>query len=273
MKFLFPNILFFKKTGIVNLLFLLLCCISLTSCNAWRDVVYFQDLDDVVLRNQLTESSIKIKPGDQLTIMVFGADKYLVMPYNQTLASVSETGMGGGGTRDSQLPYEVDENGCILFPVLGRIKVAGLTTEELKAKLHDILDRQIKDMTLFVAVENFRISVLGEVARPGKFDIKDNSCTFLEALALAGDLKLSGNRRKVALIRMEEGQVHHFYYDLTNSDLLDSEHFYLQQNDVIYVPPISSKSEEGRSNNNARAWLFSSISTLLSLTTLILSLR
>jgi len=254
----------------VGCLLFVFCSLSLTSCSSWRDVVYFQDLDDVVLRNQLTESSIKIKPGDQLTIMVFGADKYLIMPYNQTLASVSENGMGGGGTRDTQLPYDVDEEGYILFPVLGRIKVAGLTTEELKVKMHEILDRQIKDMTLFIAVDNFRISVLGEVARPGKFDIKSNSCTFLEALALAGDMKISGNRTNVALIRMEEGQVQHYYYDLTKSDILDSEHFYLQQNDVIYVPPISSKTAEGRTNNSVRSWLFSSISVIFSVVALML---
>lgn len=210
------------------------------------------------------ESSIRIKPGDQLTIMVFGADKYLIMPYNQTLNSVSEGSLGSGGTRETQLPYDVDKDGYIMFPVLGRIKVAGLTTDELKIKMHEILDPQIKDMTLFVAVENFRISVLGEVNNPGSYNIKFNSCSFLEALALAGDLKLTANRRKVTLLRMEEGQMKHYYYDLTQSDILDSEHLFLQQNDVILVPPTKTKTEEARANNTLRSWGVSLLSVLLS---------
>lgn len=243
-----------------------------SSCNSWREVVLFQDLDDVVLRNQQMESAIRIKPGDQLTIMVFGADKYLIMPYNQTLNSVSETSLGSGGSRESQLPYDVDEEGFIMFPVLGKLKVAGLTTDQLKVKMHEILDPQIKDMTLFVAIENFRISVLGEVNQPGSYSIKYNSCSFLEALALAGDMKLTANRKKVALLRMEEGQMKHYYYDLTQSNLLDSEHLYLQQNDVIYVPPTKTRTEEARANNSLRNWGMGVTSLLISLLTLIRTL-
>lgn len=255
-----------------HIFFLLLTIIGVqvfSSCNSWREVVMFQDLDDVVLRNQQMESSIKIKPGDQLTIMVFGADKYLIMPYNQTLNSVSENSLGSGGSREAQLPYDVDQDGYIMFPVIGKIKVSGLTTDELKIKLHEILDPQIKDMTLFVAVDNFRISVLGEVNKPGSYNIKFNSCSFLEALALAGDMKLTANRRKVVLLRMEEGQMKHYYYDLTQSDLLDSEHLYLQQNDVIYVPPTSTRSDEARTNSSLRSWWVSAVGVLISLVAII----
>lgn len=254
---------------IYTLLLTILCMQLFSSCNSWREVVLFQDLDDVVLRNQQMESAIRIKPGDQLTIMVFGADKYLVMPYNQTLNSVSDNSLGSGGNRESQLPYDVDQDGYIMFPVLGRIKVAGLTTDELKVKMHEILDPQIKDMTLFVAVESFRISVLGEVNKPGSFNIKFNSCSFLEALALAGDMKLTANRRKVCLLRMEEGQMKHYYYDLTQSNLLDSEHLYLQQNDVIYIPPTKSKSDEARANNTIRSFGISAVSVLIALLSLL----
>lgn len=257
---------------IYSLLLTILVMQFFSSCNSWREVVLFQDLDDVVLRNQQMESAIKIKPGDQLTIMVFGADKYLVMPYNQTLNSVSDTSLGSGGGRETQLPYDVDKDGYIMFPVLGRIKVAGLTTDELKIKMHEILDPQIKDMTLFVAVENFRISVLGEVNKPGSYNIKFNSCSFLEAIALAGDMTLTANRRKVALLRMEEGQMKHYYYDLTQSNLLDSEHLYLQQNDVIYIPPTKTRSEEARANNSLRNWGLSALTILISLITLLRTL-
>ena len=254
---------------IFMLLFTIISVQIFSSCNSWREVVMFQDLDDVVLRNQQMESAIRIKPGDQLTIMVFGADKYLIMPYNQTLNSVSESSLGSGGNRESQLPYDVDKDGYIMFPVLGRIKVSGLTTDELKVKMHEILDPQIRDMTLFVAVENFRISVLGEVNKPGSYNIKFNSCSFLEALALAGDMKLTANRRKVTLLRMEEGQMKHYYYDLTQSNLLDSEHLFLQQNDVIIVPPTSTRTDEARANSSLRSWWIGAAGVLISLVSLL----
>jgi len=250
---------------------MLLTMVFFTSCNSWRDVVYFQDLDEVQLHSKLIETSVKIRPGDQLTIMVFGADKYLIMPYNQTLNSVSENSLGSGGTRESQLPYEVDEDGDIIFPVLGKIHVAGLSTNDLRRYLHQRLDETIKGMTIFVAIENFRISVLGEVAHPGAFGIKNNSCTFLEALALAGDMTLSANRRTVKLIRMENGRMQHFTFDLTKSDLLDAREMFLQQNDVIYVPPVNSKAEDARSNTALRSWAIGGISALLSLTSIILT--
>lgn len=246
--------------------------ISFTSCNSWREVVYFQDLDSVQLHNKNTETNVRIRPGDQLTIMIFGADKYLIMPYNQTLNSVSENSLGSGGDRNSQLPYDVDGNGDIIFPVLGKMHVAGMTCDDLRFYLHNRLDETIKDMTVFVCIENFRINVMGEVGKPGSFPIKNNSVTFLEALAMAGDMKLTGDRHKVQLIRFEDGQVKHYNFDMTKSDLLDSKQMYLQQNDVIYVPPISSKVESERSSGNSRSWLISSIGAITSLIAVIVSL-
>ncbi|MCR5820080.1 MAG: polysaccharide biosynthesis/export family protein [Bacteroidaceae bacterium] len=245
---------------------------TFTSCNSWREVVYFQDLDSVQLHNKITETSIRIRPGDQMTIMIFGADKYLIMPYNQTLNSVSENSLGSGGTRDTQLPYDVDENGDIQFPVLGKIHVAGMTCDDVRRYLHNRLDETIRDMTCFVAIENFRINVMGEVYRPGTFPIKNNSVTFMEALAMAGDMKLTANRHKVQLIRFEDGQVKHYNFDMTKSDLLDSKQMYLQQNDVIYVPPIAARAESERSNQNTRSWLFSGIAALASLISIIVAL-
>ncbi len=245
---------------------------AFTSCGSSKEVVYFQDLDSVQLHNKITETSIRIRPGDQMTIMVFGADKYLIMPYNQTLNSVSENSLGSGGTRDSQLPYDVDENGDIKFPVLGKIHVAGMTCDDVRRYLYNRLEETVKDMTVFVAIENFRVNVMGEVLRPGSFPIKNNSVTFLEALSLAGDMKLTGDRHHVQLIRFEDGQIKHYNFDMTKSDLLDSKQMYLQQNDVIYVPPISSKTENERGNNNVRTWLLAGFSSISALATLIVAL-
>ncbi len=245
---------------------------TFTSCNSWREVVYFQDLDSVQLHNKVTETNVRIRPGDQMTIMVFGADKYLIMPYNQTLNSVSETSLGSGGDRDSQLPYDVDENGDIIFPVLGKIHVAGMTCDDVRRYLHSRLDETIKDMTLFVSIENFRVNVMGEVTHPGSFPIKNNSVTFLEALSMAGDMKLTGDRHKVQLIRFEDGQVKHYNFDMTKSDILDSKQMYLQQNDVIYVPPISAKADSERVNKSTSTWLFSGLATLASFISVIVAL-
>ncbi len=262
-----------KKLSIIFFLLLSLgFSISFTSCNSWREVVYFQDLDSVQLHNKITETNVRIRPGDQMTIMVFGADKYLIMPYNQTLNSVSENSLGSGGSRDSQLPYDVDENGDIIFPVLGKMHVAGMTCDDVRRYLHNRLDETIKDMTCFVCIENFRVNVMGEVNLPGTFSIKHNSVTFLEALAMAGDMKLTGDRHKVQLIRFEDGQIKHYNFDMTKSDLLDSKQMYLQQNDVIYVPPISAKAGTERSNGSARTWILSGITALISTASLLITL-
>ena len=261
-----------KSILLLFVIFGLCVSISFTSCGSSRDVVYFQDLDSVQLHNKITETNVKISPGDQLTIMIFGADKYLIMPYNQTLNSVSEGNLGSGGTREAQSPYDVDENGDIIFPVLGKMHVAGMTCDDVRRYLHNRLDETIKDMTCFVCIENFRVNVMGEVDKPGSFPIKNNSVTFLEALAMAGDMKLTGDRRKVQLIRFESGQVRHYNFDLTKSDLLDSKQMYLQQNDVIYVPPISAKAANERSNATTRVWLLSGLATLASLVSLVIAL-
>ncbi len=260
-----------KKLIIALILFIAFGA-AFTSCGSSKEVVYFQDLDSVQLHNKITETSVRIRPGDQMTIMVFGADKYLIMPYNQTLNSVSENSLGSGGDRSTQLPYDVDENGDIRFPVLGKIHVAGMTCDDVRRYLHARLDETIRDMTCFVCIENFRINVMGEVKEPGSFPIKNNSCTFLEALAMAGDMKLTGDRHHVQLIRFEDGQIKHYNFDMTKSDLLDSKQMYLQQNDVIYVPPISAKAETERSNSSVRTWLLSGITSLVSLASLIVAL-
>ncbi len=260
------------KKLIIALITIIFFGAAFTSCGSSKEVVYFQDLDSVQLHNKITETNVRIRPGDQMTIMIFGADKYLIMPYNQTLNSVSENSLGSGGSRDAQLPYDVDENGDIIFPVLGKIHVAGMTSDDVRRYLHNRLDETIKDMTVFVAIENFRVNVMGEVNKPGSFPIKNNSVTFLEALAMAGDMKLTGDRHKVQLIRFEDGQVKHYNFDMTKSDLLDSKQMYLQQNDVIYVPPISAKAETDRTNSSARSLLFSGITSIVSLATLIIAL-
>lgn len=254
------------------LLIALFSILFFSSCNSWREAVYFQDLDQVVLRNQQKESDIRIKPGDQLTIMVFGADKYLTMPYNQTLNSVSENSLGSGGGRETQLPYDVDKEGYIKFPVIGKIKVSGLTTDEFKENLYEILGKEIKDVTIFISIENFRVNVLGEVKTPGCFTIKSNSCTFLEALALAGDCNITADKKKVCLVRTEEGTVKHYYYDLTNSELLDSKNLYLQQNDVIIVPPTRTSVKARRTDTAERSALISAGSMLVGVIGLLVSL-
>ncbi len=260
------------KKLIIAFFIISLIGITFTGCKTAKEVVYFQDLDSVQLHNSQVETDVKIRPGDQLTIMVFGADKYLIMPYNQTLNSVSENSLGSGGTRDSQLPYDVDENGDIVFPVLGKIHVANMTTTELRRYLHNRLDETIKGMTCFVAIENFRINVIGEVNMPGTFNIKNNSCTFLEALAMAGDMKLTADRHKVKLIRMDNGNVKHYTFDLTKSDILDSKQLFLQQNDVIYVPPTGVVVDQVRANDPARNWVLGGLSTILTLGALIISI-
>lgn len=252
-----------------QLLSLLLLCLLLCSCNSQKEVVYFQDLAERTPRLLEEQYQIRLQPNDQLRIMVFGPDKYLIMPYNQTLASVAESGLGGGGSRENQQPYEVNENGYIKFPVLGEIKVEGLTLTELKNKLYEILSQEIKDVTLTVELINFRVTVLGEVNKPGTFNVLTKRYSFLQALGEAGDMKLTADREHVILIRNKEGKEVHQQIDMRTSNLLDSEYFYLQQNDIIYIPPISGRSAEARRSDTLWQRLTYSVIALCSVITTI----
>ena len=254
--------------------YLLLCLIAfLASCSAPKEVLYLQDIASIKEENIDKNYEVIIHKDDLLAILVNSKDPELALPFNMPVVTYQ---IGAQPTAQQRLlGYLVDQNGDIDFPILGKIHVEGLTrmqvTELIKQKL--MSEDLIKDPIVTVQFLNFKVSVMGEVTRPGTFDISGDRITLLEALSMAGDLTIYGRRDRVAVIREKDGKRRILYHDLRSSDIFQSPCYYLQQNDIVYVEPNKAKTGQSRinSNNSVGVWL-SAVSVLASITSLMVTM-
>ena len=251
-----------------------LCLIAfLASCSAPKEVLYLQDIASIKEENIDKNYEVIIHKDDLLAILVNSKDPELALPFNMPVVTYQ---IGAQTTAQQRLlGYLVDQNGDIDFPILGKIHVEGLTrmqvTELIKQKL--MSEDLIKDPIVTVQFLNFKVSVMGEVTRPGTFDISGDRITLLEALSMAGDLTIYGRRDRVAVIRENDGKRRILYHDLRSSDIFQSPCYYLQQNDIVYVEPNKAKTGQSRinSNNSVGVWL-SAVSVLASITSLMVTM-
>ena len=254
--------------------YLLLCLIAfLASCSAPKEVLYLQDIASIKEENIDKNYEVIIHKDDLLAILVNSKDPELALPFNMPVVTYQ---IGAQTTAQQRLlGYLVDQNGDIDFPILGKIHVEGLTrmqvTELIKQKLKS--EHLIKYPIVTVQFLNFKVSVMGEVTRPGTFDISGDRITLLEALSMAGDLTIYGRRDRVAVIREKDGKRRILYHDLRSSDIFQSPCYYLQQNDIVYVEPNKAKTGQSRinSNNSVGVWL-SAVSVLASITSLMVTM-
>lgn len=253
---------------------LLIILVVLTGCASPKKVLYLQDVDQYKSQEINVAYEVKIHSDDLLAIMVNSKDPELALPFNMPMVTYQlGTNMGAIG-QQRVLGYLVDTEGNIDFPILGKIHVDGMTrlqvTEMIKKRL--ITGDYIKDPIVTVQLLNYKISVMGEVARPGSFSITSDRITLLEALSMAGDLTIYGKRDRVAVIREQEGKRTVLYHDLRSADLFLSPCYYLQQNDIVYVEPNRAKigQSEINQNNSVGTWL-SAVSVLASIVTIIIT--
>jgi polysaccharide export outer membrane protein len=162
----------------------------------------------------------------------------------------------------------VSVEGTIEFPVLGTISVGGLNRRELIEKIKQEISVYIKDPIINITISNYKVTVLGEVMRPGTFTISDERITLLEALGSAGDLTIYGKRNNIIILREQNGVKTHSIVDITNSDFLNSPYYFLHQNDVVYVQPNSAQIGGAAYNRNSSVYI-SIASILISLIVLI----
>ncbi len=247
-------------------LLLAACAALLSSCATPKEVVYFQDLqqtDGTLAAVQAKE--IRVRPDDKISIIVNSRDPQLTdlfnLPYisrqlGQTLRSVTST----YGQSQGVSGYTVDSEGNIDFPVLGKIHVEGMTREEIGRCIKDELIGQdlVKDPIVTVEFMNLTVSVMGEVAKPGRYAIERDRITILDALSMAGDLTIYGRRDAVMVQRMEGDTLQVYELNLVSGqDVYNSPAFYLQQNDLVYVAPNDVKVRESTVNgNNIRSTSF-----------------
>ena len=253
-------------------LFLPLCLLALlSSCTAPKEVIYFQDIDQLKQEAIAREYEVKIRPDDLLGIIVTGKDQEVVLPFNLPVTSYQ---IGETYTQQRLAGYLVDPAGDIDFPFLGKLHVAGLTRTEVTELIKDRLSGEdlLKDPVVTVQFLNFKVSVMGEVSRPGSFTINSDRITLLEALSMAGDLTIYGRRDRVAVIRETDGKRTILFHDLRSSDIFLSPCYYLQQNDIVYVEPNKAKAgqREINSNTSMSVWL-SAVSILATISSLIVT--
>lgn len=243
-------------------------CAIAASCTTSKQILYFQDIDTAEIDRIVTNYEPVIKRDDILKIVVSGPDKLVVQPYNLTLGEVST--YSSTSPEDATLQYHVDKDGYIDFPVLGRIKVLGMTRQDLVKYLTTELRREVKDPVVYVSFANFKVTVLGEVKNPGTYNVTSERITILQALGMAGDLNLTARRDGIILIRDENGLNTHIKIDLKTSDILSSPYFYLQQNDVIYVPASPTRVATA---TTTPLWstILSGVTTFMSVVSVILS--
>lgn len=246
---------------IVIILFVLL----LTSCASRKEVVYFQDTGNFETLVNTNRSVSKFKVDDLVSIHVSSLNPEASAPFNLF------RGQAEGGFRAEQVDYLVDEAGEIDFPVIGKLKIEGLSPEELRLMLRNRLSEYLKDPIINIRLRNFTVTVLGEVARPGTYPVNGEQITILEALGLAGDLTIRGVRENVLVIRDFNGTKVYTRIDLTSKKMVDSPVYYLTQNDVVYVEP--NKSGITASSLDQRASIAISIASVLITSTVILITR
>ena len=244
--------------------YLVVCmAVFFTACTSTKKIIYLQDV--VPLKQQEIEQKYEviIHGDDLLAILVNSRDSQLALPFNMPMVSYQLGSNTGGQQR--VLGYLVDTNGNIDFPILGEIHVEGLTrmqlTELIKNKL--IEGDLIKDPIVTVQFLNFKISVMGEVGRPGSFTISGDRITLLEALSMAGDLTIYGRRDRVGVIRENNGKRTILFHDLRSADIFNSPCYYLQQNDIVYVEPNKAKSGQSSINQNNSIGVWVSVISLL----------
>ena len=239
-----------------------------TSCTSPKQILYFQDIDDMVAQKIEEKYEPVIMKDDKLQILISGPDKSVVSPYNFTLSD----NVSGYSSAQSVVPYLVDSDGFIELPGLGRMKVEGMRRVDLVNKITDMLrdGGLIKDPVVSVSFMNYKVTVLGEVRNPGTYTMDGERNTILQALGRAGDLQLTAKRDGIILIRDVDGKQTHIKIDLTKSDILNSPYFYMHQNDVIYVPQSATRVRQGTAALSLWSTVLSSITTLITLITFII---
>ena len=258
---------------------LLPCVVAIflfVSCQSYKKVPYLQDVEAVertVQQENLYDA--KIMPKDLLTIVVSCTSPELAVPFNLTVASPASVATGNSSltTQPVLQPYLVDNEGKINFPVLGELKVGGLTKKEAEQLIVEKLKPYIKETPIVtVRMVNYKISVLGEVARPGTFTISNEKVNLLEALAMAGDMTVWGVRDNVKLIREgNSGKQEIVTLDMNSAETILSPYYLLQQNDIVYVTPNKAKARNSDIGNSTSLW-FSATSILVSLASLLVTI-
>jgi polysaccharide export outer membrane protein len=215
----------------------------LFSCVPQKRIKYLQkaqENDTASFNARKRDANYKIQVKDNLYIRVFALDEKAFLFFNKQSGSSSYNDYANDASIYLN-SYSVSADGNIDFPIVGKVNVVGFTVDQVKADLQKLIGEYLKEITVVVKLVNFRVTVVGEVMRPGEFTIYKDEVNLFEAISLGGDMTEFANRNRVALIRQVAGGSRVHYLDLTSEKILSSEYYYLQPNDIIYVSPLGYK--------------------------------
>jgi len=225
-------------------IFLLFSCLLMSSCVSTKNVAYFQDLNQKAAEASLDSTAKfeepKIQPDDILSISIITID-----PASSSVANQASSLPTLGSTSNSNIKdingFLVDKNGDIELIMIGKVKVAGLTTSEAKELIRSKAAKDFREPNVTVRFANYKVSVLGEVAKPGSYILPNEKVSILDVLSLAGDLTLYGKRENIRVFREIDGKKVTGLLNINSSELFKSPFYYLKQNDIVYVEPTKAK--------------------------------
>ena len=238
----------------------------LFSCARYKDVPYFQNAATFDGTKGAMLYDMTIKPKDELTIFVScPTDKDAVAMFNRRVPrplDISNQRIGGirlQQSRGQRLHYLVENDGCIEFPVIGKIKLEGLTIEQANKHIEQKIAPYVQSGASYqvnTIIDNFEVTVMGEVKRPNTFTVTRNKMTILEALAKAGDMTIYGRRDNVKLLRQQpDGEYSIHEIDMRDANIINSPYYYLQQRDVVYVEPNVAMCQNAEIGTTTRLWV------------------
>jgi polysaccharide export outer membrane protein len=243
------------------------------SCATKDDVVYFNGMDSTNNTIGLDSYSPTYHIDDELIIIVNALDAEAARPFNKQVVTVPQTVSGRVPALDAMgrqrlMTYRVDPDGNVNFPVLGKVKIAGLNRQQAMDMLQEKLTDYIKDPIVDIQTVNYRITVLGEVARPGTYTVQNERITIIEAISLAGDLTIYGERENVLVIQDYDGKKTYTRVNLKSDELFSSPVYYLSQNDVVYVEPNKTRARNSAIGPQTGI-ILSAIGLVISLTSIV----
>ena len=242
----------------------------LSSCATTKKVIYFQDVQSGDTQQIQSNPTLQFREGDRLSIIVTSAQTpELAIQFNLPVVTM-QAGATNQSTYNQIAYYTIDENGCIDVPSVGRLKITGLTRSQVSDLIRDKIrgGGLCNDAVVTVSTYDQYVTIMGEVARPGRVSITRDNINLLEALGQVGDLTIYGRRDRVLVIREENGTRQSYYVDLRSKNLFNSPVYNLKQNDIVYVEPNKIRTGQSTVNDNS----VRSISTWLSISSFLTSL-
>lgn len=251
---------------------LLLLATLAVSCSTRKKMVYFQG--DENIKTASTTYAPVFKPDDYISVIVTADDPETAVPFNFPQEVVGQRQQMMGGNMALGMPinngYLIDDEGFVELPIIGRMEVGGLTRKELVVQLKEKYTAFLENPIVNVKIQNFKISVLGDVKGPGTYLVPNERITLMEAISLAGDLALTGQRNNILVVREKNNERLEYRVDITGKDFFQSPVYYLEQNDVVYVEPNLASRTQGTFWRTSGPILLSiasfSITTILLLT-------